>query len=205
MGLREDIIRELVTEYQQTHSGVVFSKILKRVDKLLLKTIHIHAKRRPHLLKVDLRDLYHSAIVGLGRAALTAKDNETGNKLIARIIAYVKCELNNNYPLNSIKRFCTFISFDGVSNFYTPKYREIQTLEAIETNAELSLFRDEYAGMLYHNYISVEDLLIVGMRYGQSMQYKEIAKVINTSEQNARERAIRILKKVQEWFKDFEI
>lgn len=204
MGLREDVIRELVTEYQQTPDVVTFSRILKRVDKLVLKTIHIHTKRRPHMLKIDLRDLYHSAIVGLGNAISTAKDNETGNKLIARFIAYIKASLNKDYPLNTKNQFFNFKFLDEITDTYDTRDREIHTVKEIELVAELSIMRDEYVNMLFYKHISDKDFMILVMRFGQSMTYKEIGEVIKTSEQNAGERAKKILKKVQEWFIGFE-
>lgn len=194
MGLQQDVLRELVTEYKKSKDTITFSKVLKRVDKLLLFVIHKHVKQRPHLGKVDLRDLYHSAIVGLGRAMLTSHAIETGDKLTARIVAYVKLELNNDYPLNQRRRFCTFVVFEG----------EVHVDSKVEENVESILIYERYAEMLRRGHISHKDSIIFLMRYALGAKYSDIAAVIGTSEQNARERANRILKKVHEWFEKFD-
>lgn len=105
MGLREDVLRELVTEYQKDRSPIVFERILKRVDHLLLKTIHIQTEIRPYLGCIDLRDLYHTAIVGLGRALHTTRPQEDGGHVAARIIAYVRNQINVDYPPRRRSRF----------------------------------------------------------------------------------------------------
>ena len=96
MSLRHTIIRDLVYEYQVNKDAVVFSKLLQRCDGLLFATIYKHIRRR-RLQNIDARDLYHTAIVGLGRAALTSPQNETAEKFTARIVAYVRLELDNDY------------------------------------------------------------------------------------------------------------
>jgi DNA-directed RNA polymerase specialized sigma subunit len=196
VGLQQDVLRELVTEYKKSKDTTTFSKVLKRVDKLLLFVIHKHVRQRPHLGKVELRDLYHSAIIGLGRAMLTSHAYETGDKLVARIIAYVKCELNNTYPLNTIRRFCTFVSLEGEG--------EICVGSKVEENVEFTLLCDRYIEMLMQGHISHIDSIIFLMRFGNGDTYREIGVVIGTSEQNARERANRIFKKVQKWFEKFD-
>ena len=106
MSLQEDVLRELVTEYQQNKDPIVFERILKRVDHLLLNTIHVWVEMKPYLGSIDLRDLYHTAIVGLGKALSTARPQEDGGHIVARVIAYVRNEINADYPLRRRKRRC---------------------------------------------------------------------------------------------------
>jgi DNA-directed RNA polymerase specialized sigma24 family protein len=94
--LQQEMLKQLADEYQQSKDNIVFEKLLKRADRLLLSTIRKHVGRRK-IYKETLRDLYHSAIIGLGRAALTTKETETPDGFIARIIAYVRLEIDLDY------------------------------------------------------------------------------------------------------------
>lgn len=103
MQPRQEVIRKLVTEYQKTKSVASFEGILKRVDDIIVgKILHLQ-NILPHLKNVNFSDVYQTAIVGVGNAITTARDNENGNIITARIIAYVKAAIKKTYkPVKEI-------------------------------------------------------------------------------------------------------
>jgi len=98
MKLRQQIIKQLMLEYQKNPTSVLFAKILKRTDKLLLHIVHNLLSTKPHLQEIDIEELYHEAINGLGKAALTIKEKDQDRYVPARIVAYVKAEIRSAYP-----------------------------------------------------------------------------------------------------------
>ncbi len=100
-NLRSEILRELVTEYKtelDDHvKNIIFEKILARVDKLLIKRVTELKRYRRQLSRIDMQDLYHTSIIGLHRAILSAKDHDSGDTVQARILSYVNEEVRKTY------------------------------------------------------------------------------------------------------------
>jgi len=103
INTRSNILRELVTEYksyeesEQSKRNVVFSRILCRLDKLLISRVLKLKRIRRGLWHVDAQDLYQTAIVGLYRGINSAKDCDNGNRIQARILSYVNEEVRKTY------------------------------------------------------------------------------------------------------------
>ena len=190
MSLGLDILKELVIEYQTNNDQITFSKILKRVDKLLLLTIHKHVKRRG-LLRIDLRDLYHSAIVGLSRAAKTSPKNEQPEKIIARIIAYVRLEIDNDFwkkhrPSDSKK-----ISLEMC--------KRAQNDSDIFKSIEFSFLLRSLNIMEQQSLIIYEDMICFLKRHMYNAGYKEIGDYLGITRDGARKRMMETEKKIQAW------
>lgn len=201
MTLREEILKDLVTEYQETRSHVVFAKILFRVDKLLLKTIHIHIKRKPQLKGVEFRDLYQTAIIGLADAVLTVKEDEKGPKIIARIIAYVKSNINTLYNPN-LKSFCRYLKTSKYL-IYRNDYGEIEISSDVEKLAELALLRDKYVDMLMYKIVTKDEFELVIRHFGYGMKYRDMGKLYTCPESTMREKVLRVLDKIKVWFEGY--
>jgi len=103
ISVRSNVLRELVTEYksceesEQDKKGAIFSKILYRVDKLLISRVIKLKRIKKGLWNVDAQDLYQTSIVGLYRGINSAKDCDTGDRIQARILSYVNEEVRKTY------------------------------------------------------------------------------------------------------------
>ena len=103
MSIQQLVTKQLMLEYQQRHDPAIFVKILKRTDKLLLHTILRLSRTKPHLQKVGMQELYHEAIIALGKAALSIKETEQDRYVPARIVAYITSEIRATYPYQDPK------------------------------------------------------------------------------------------------------
>jgi len=193
MGLQQVILKDLVLEYQLVPNEVTFSKILKRADRLLLYTIHKHVKRR-NIIKVSLRDLYHTAIVGLGRAVKTSPKEESPDKFIARIIAYVRLELDNDYwdkhkphddyeiPLESI------LLVDNNKEF--------------ERSTEYYLILDVLVKAVQENVVTLKQMQCYLLRKMKGLSYRKIAKQNGITTAAMRKKICLVEKKLLTWMKN---
>lgn len=199
MGLREDILKELVLEYQQTQNPVLFERILKRVDKLLLRTIHSVVRNKPYLAKIELRDLYHTSIIGLSRAIKTTKLDEESKKVVARVVAYVKATIYVEFPLNSFNQFFNFVELpeDGAS--YGIGVKEKKAEEDVYLGAELGLLRSVYKDMVMEGLLSDKDLLLLYKRFVEGKFYEDIGKEVGCSFEKVRMDIKKILLCIHDW------
>ncbi len=202
MTLRGEILRGLVTEYQEHRDSIVFEKILRRVDSLLLSTVHRHMQTRPHLQKIDMRDLYHTAIVSLDRAIVTVKPEMTPERIVQRIISYVKNELNVTYPLNTIHRFCTFVPLDTTAEYYKPCSEQIQEQNIAERNVELVDIRKLYAAAIEKDIITQADFDLMVLRFIDQEKYIVIAKKLNCAIASVQERCETLRSRMRSWLEN---
>jgi hypothetical protein len=190
VGLREDVLRQLTTEYQQTKSTIVFEKILKRVDNLLLKTILICTRTHPHFGSVDLRDLYHTAIVGLGRALITARPQEDGGYVAARIIAYVRCQLHVDFPLRRRNRFV-------VPSENTVKGHEQAYFDDVITPVEFGFVLEKCSQLQKSGFLSDYEMSIVTRTYIEGKTPGEIGQEDSRTERRIYQRLSEILELIR--------
>jgi len=202
MTLRGEILRRLVTEYQEHRDSIVFEKILRRVDALLLSTVHKHMWKRPHLQKIDMRDLYHTAIVSLGRAIITMKPEFTPERIVQRIISYVKNELNVTYPLNTIHRFYTFVSLDATAEYHKPHAEQIQEQNHAERTVELGHIRELYAEAIEEDIITQADFDLMVLRFVDQEKYIVIAKKLNLVIGTVRDRCEMLRLRMRSWLQN---
>lgn len=162
MMLRQEIVKRLMLEYQQEKDKIVFAKILKRVDHLLLYIIYNLLRARPHLRKVQVQELYHEAVVGLSRAALSMKRKEDAKFIPARIGAYVKLEIGKTYKYRP----------EGIIvSKNSPEFckRELNLVEEVLDLCEV-----------LHEF-SEEDQILFQERFCKGLTLKEIGKTFHIS------------------------
>ncbi len=98
---RVQILHGLITEYQlattRKESGKIFGEVLSQVDLLILKIIHKMRRSEFYLLRVNFSDLYQTGILGLHEAMVTMRVNNPSEKIIPRIIAYVKSTIRTKF------------------------------------------------------------------------------------------------------------
>ena len=95
--VRTRVLRQLCLEYQKTRSKELASKILCRVDRLIILTIKRQLCIHPELLDIDAEELYQTGIAGALRGASTVRRNEEARRVPARLIAYIRLELYNHH------------------------------------------------------------------------------------------------------------
>lgn len=183
----------------------VFAGMLKRANDLLLWVIYKHRKIKPHLGQIKLADLYQTAIVGLGRAALTAKESESADEVVARIIAYVKSELSSTYPLTKTRRDFAFQHLEVTAEKYILKDRDVQGVEEIELDAQLALLRGDYVKLLVEGVVSELDFSMFVYYYGHSISYVDIGKVVGMATTTVQRHVKLTREKVQKYFEGWDI
>lgn len=90
-------VLELIYDYQENPTKETFSLLLLKFDKLLVYIILKLRKRFAWLREVDLRDLYHTAILGFAIALKKIPEKCNSNKIPAYISAYVKAEIRKAF------------------------------------------------------------------------------------------------------------
>lgn len=201
MSLRESILRELITEYQKEKNPLLFEKILRRTDSLLLYIIYSYTKRRSFIACIDLCDLYHTAIIGLYKACITMKE-EKDYKIIARIEAYVKCELKATFATQDAQFFSKHESLDSEEAVYTLSTKRF---DSADKNANTLDLISVIKRMLIDNSISQSDLDLIKEKFLNGKTYKVL------SEQYKGKRTLAafqqdlkiILEKIRKKLKDF--
>lgn len=181
MGLRYIVLKELVVRYQQTNDPVIFAKILKRMDRLLLNTVYKFAKQNEHLRKIDARELYHTAIVGMGYAIRTSKENETGDKIVIRILEYIE---------HQFKRFYPKPKEPGVPPPVEYEYREERLDDVIDAH-------ELFPRWLKQGVISEKDYKLLLGKFGEGKTFKVMAAELGMRPITAKVHVRRILKKLR--------
>jgi hypothetical protein len=169
------LVDDALSEPQEILKCELFGKILERVSNLLLYVIYRHTAVKRHLGRIELNDLYHTAIVGLGNAANTVKEEETSDRVIQRIAAYVKAEIDKTYPLTKTRRDFAFQRLEVTTERYVLKDRDIQGVEEIELAVELRFLRDEYVSVLAKGVISETDFVMLVRRYAMGATFTEMS------------------------------
>jgi RNA polymerase sigma factor (sigma-70 family) len=203
MGIREEMLSQLVTEYQPTRSPIVFEKILIRVDKLLLKTLHMMIKSRPYLTTVGVEDLYQTEILGLYKALDTALPTEDGGHIVARIIAYARAEVSKAYPYRKYGKIKLFSEIEDeerqiyctgqIFNSKQKKWFDGVPDDRIENNAEFSFLLDRLSELVQNGKLTYKNLNLLKKHYFDGMTTKEIAKEKGCSRQNIEKQLNKLL------------
>lgn len=100
ISIQSKVLKELVTEYKLANEEdrkSVFCVILARIDKLIIGRVHKLKRIKRELRNVESQDLYHSAIIGLYRGINSAKDQDSGDRIQARILSYVNEQIRVTY------------------------------------------------------------------------------------------------------------
>ena len=176
-------VKRNIHAYQQTKNEEMFSLLLARYDRFLMKLAHNFYKQ--FYGRVPLEDLYHSAIIGFGNAMDHFRQEAAAGLIMAEIKAYVKSELNARYK-NSLE-------FDPVG--LMGDQRDVQNSEALleaVLNANLIMSAD---------FLSKDDKDLIDMRFCQGMKFKEIVQEFDITEQAAAQRYKKIIAKIRKKIK----
>jgi hypothetical protein len=202
--LQYKVLRELVTEYQQTPTQIIFSKILKRTDKLVLNSIHKHLRRRPELKKINMEDLYHVGIIGLGRALKTTLPTEPGHKITARIVAYIRATIDKEYPNYKKKKWDNLMCFEDDEKIgYIYQFQNV-TDDHIFENIDAHFLLEQLSKLLQANEITKEGLSIVFENAVNEKSLTKISKQKKRSFAYIKQRYIQTMEVLREKLGGFE-
>lgn len=185
------ILKELALEFKSSKDPAIFKKILVKVDRLLLQTIHRARRAKPYLKKVDLQDLYQIAVIGLYNALSKVKEDEEGSKLVYKIIRYIGNEIAKfNKTTNRIvfPRSIEDVSFqvhlcstDRAQDLVHQIENKLTDNTRVYKNLEMEDIRDRFLILLKDEVLSYEEFGMFVMRFVDGMKYKDIAKQFSIS------------------------
>jgi RNA polymerase sigma factor (sigma-70 family) len=194
--IQNQILKDLVLEYQNSKSGILFHKILKRVDKLIVYIIYKYRKTLPYLQSEDIRDLYQASVIGISKALkLNLPENdETGDKLIARIIGYIKAEIRQEYPDHKHE----VASLDSVpdldSKFMSP--------DLVSKNLEIQDDINKLMKLVEKGVVSKQDFRILTKKFVEKKSYTVIGEEEGLHRTTVALRIKNALKKIRREFKE---
>jgi hypothetical protein len=90
-------VKELILKYRESRSEHDFERVLYHTDYLVLKMVHKARGIYDFARQVELRDLYHTAIIGLHGAVNKIPDSEDPNKIPAWISSYIMLNIKKTY------------------------------------------------------------------------------------------------------------
>lgn len=183
----------------------VYAGMLKRVNDLLLWVIYRYRKVKPHLGQIKLADLYQTAVVGLAKAALTSKESESPDEIVARTISYVRTELSSTYPLTKTRRDLAFQHLEVTAEKYILKDRDIQGVEEIELCAQLAMLRTDYVKMLASGVVGTQDFTMFVWHHGHGRTYVDIGEAYGIATTTVQRRIKLTRSKIQNYFKGWDI
>ncbi|MHA1592385.1 MAG: hypothetical protein ACTSUP_07940 [Candidatus Heimdallarchaeaceae archaeon] len=183
MRPQQEVLRKLVSEYQETHSRSSFEGILKRVDWLVLYVINKLQNQFFYYKNIGFDELYQTAVVGVGEAILTVKKTENGDKIVARIIAYIRAAIKRSFKVPKE------ISGGGICEKYLSDF----------SKEELSKMIDiiDFCEIEIYPYLNEAEQDLLHKRFFESKTYREIAKTADCGKSGVRWRTLKILKNIK--------
>lgn len=166
--------KRVIHEYQKTKDKELFSLLLAKYDKFLVK-LALKTKRR--LREVPLEDLYHSAIIGFGMALSKFKQRAPAQLIIAVIKAYVTSELDSRYINRRPEE---------------PKKLRQQQYETVDPNDLLDV-----RFIMDSEYLSAREKEVLTLRFEEDMSFSEIGDKLGMCRQSAHKYLDRVLEKIR--------
>lgn len=95
-----EVLRDLVVQYQKTVDSDVFTSILKRVDRLVYRVAHQlrHHPMFRYLRTESIDDLYQTGVIGIYKAVLRIPCDEDPDRVPAWFVSYIKNEILTSFP-----------------------------------------------------------------------------------------------------------
>jgi hypothetical protein len=96
MRNRRDLVK-LVKDFRETEDPKTFNLILIEVDRLLLQQSYKFGGIYTFLKQVSNEDVYQTSIMSLYSAIRSVKPDDNRDRIIVRIISYLKCALKRDF------------------------------------------------------------------------------------------------------------
>jgi len=163
-----EILKDLVLIYQETKEPLIFDKILRRIDKLVIFILYKCKQKYYQLHKVEFSDLYQSAIVGVYRGIQTAKETESGGEIQARIISYMILEMKSGYVTKAKKLFSS-------------EKNKVVLGESVYNSLQIQDFINLIKKLVLCGRVDKKGFELIKLRYLEGMKVKDIAELLKTT------------------------
>ncbi len=192
-----EYLKELALIFKESQNQETFMKIVELVNRLLYKLVHKARRSKPYLKRVDIQDLYSTALLGLFKAVLKVKEDQPGIKLISDIVGYVGNEIaKDNKKTNkvtfpfSIAEVALQVHLYSNDMPQSQKYlyqieNKLVDSEPVYKELEMNFLRDRFETLIAEGIISFEEFEMLTMRFVNDMSFEEIAIQMEGSDVNA--------------------
>jgi RNA polymerase sigma factor (sigma-70 family) len=163
-----EILKSLVLIYQETKEPLIFAKILRRIDRLVISVVYKCKLKYYQLHKVQFSDLYQAAIIGIYRGIETAKEKESCDIIQARLISYMILEIKSEYVTKTKK----LSSLE--KNKFIPG-------ESVYNHLQIQNSLDFINKLVVSGQVDKKGFELVKLRYLDGMKVKDIAEFLNST------------------------
>jgi RNA polymerase sigma factor (sigma-70 family) len=191
--------KELMLEYQETRDPALFSLLLAKFDKYIIRLVHKFKKSYEILEDEGLQELYHTAILGFHKALMGMKEKHKPEYMFLFFTAFVKYELRRMYEYKVRE-----VSYEvAVTEAKVTEGEHLShKMDEMFTEFDLTIMRE----VLNSQVLTEADKIYVELRYKKGMTYGEIGKVLVLTDTQAHNRGKNLFRKVRKIFrKDIEL
>ena len=188
-SLSHKILKQLTFEFKETGDNKVFLKIMARIDNLIVYTVNNYIRRRPQFHNKNIaQDFYHSAIIGVYRAIGTAKESESGRKLQARYIAYMKAQIRN---------FCDNPQEWKIINSVYGSRDLIVREETVYRDLENEFLRDRFIKLITDDIITPSELNLIYLKFVEDTKMQTLVEIYGQSAHLIRKQISSIVRRIK--------
>lgn len=188
-SLSHKMLKKLTFEFRETGDNKIFLKILSRIDNLIVFTVNNYIRRRPQYHNKDIgQDFYHSAIIGVYRAIGTAKESESGRKLQARYIAYMKAQIRNF--CDNPQEWKIINSVYGSKDLVVPE-------ETVYRDLETTFLQERFVKLVTDEIITPSELNLIYLKFVEDVKIKTLAEIYGQSAHLIRKQIKSIVKRIR--------
>ena len=185
----KEVLRKYILEYQITQDPELFKKILYRTDDLVLYVVHRCLNRCPHLKMEDPDSVYQTGLVGLYKGVVKVLEHESPDKVIARLIAYMKCEIKSNFP------------YKVLPETYALNLKKYELGESVYSDLEFEFVDEFLTGLVEKKMVTQLELDLVRLRYRDEISCTNLAAKFQISEATVRVRISNALGRIRRQLK----
>ena len=179
--VQKEVIRQLVTEYQQDRNESVFGRLLKRLDSLVISKVNqLKNQYFYYDSNITFDEIYQTAIVGFGEGLLSMRDEDDGDACVIRILSYIKAAVRRTFkPVREI-------TGGGISDVLLNS--QVLLAEDFVERTDLLDFIQ-----VCFNSLSEEEKKLIHLRFFKGCTYIEIGEEIGCTRFVARDKVLKII------------
>jgi RNA polymerase sigma factor (sigma-70 family) len=159
------------------------------------------------LEKLESEDFYNAAIIGLYRAVLKVKEEETENILVSKIIFYTNIEIAHWAKKPREKPFSSSSIEDNVEKWppwvvgvWSGGCAKQFYDEPMHENLEREFVWDRFEKLVKEGVLETEDFNLLVMRFVEDLTYRDIAKIVGYSSKTVSRKIESIMCRIRwEW------
>jgi len=184
----ESQLKDLAIKFRDNEDPYIFQRILQRISQLLGSIVYNIRQKRPQLKRMEEQDLYHAAIIGLYKAVLKVKEEETEDYLVNGIISSANHEIVKWGKNPREKSFSSSFIEDNIEEW--PPWakgvwsgREVKQFydEPVYKDLECEFVRDRFRKLIEEGILKEDDFKLLVMKVVENMTYVDIAKKVGDS------------------------